>query len=414
MLLALHYLHCQGMVHRDVKLENFLYDCQGGSHLKMIDFGFSKFYDAKGRMKTSCGTLAYVAPEVLKKSYTSQCDLWSMGVIVFILLSGRMPFCGESEEQIQHIKKGRYSFKPEHWSSISKTGQDFTKALLELDPTKRSTSKAALEHPWLKQSFQAAAPWCDSSIICALRSWTLAPKLHRACMSMMAWSLTNKHHTEVRDHFLALDTNHNGTISLHELKEVLRRSDCDIQGEVHQVCELLSQTQDAEIRYSDFLAAMLCSHLELDEDVLKVTFKKFDRRGSGSIASQDLKSILGASFEGEAVETLIQDGDLNGDGKLDYQEFARYIRSSRATLIEKSQSTSNLNASEGVPLRPPVLLGRQGSRFSGNAVDKTSLPYTANIAQQKALPFVANTSAQTAEVIERPASKQPQACCSIQ
>merc|ERR1740138_1714208 len=116
----------------------------------MIDFGFSKFYDSnsKGRMKTSCGTLAYVAPEVLKRSYTSQCDLWSMGVIVFILLSGHMPFHGDSEEQLQDIKKGRYTFKYDRWSIVSKTAQDFTKALLEVDPAKRLTSKTALEHVW--------------------------------------------------------------------------------------------------------------------------------------------------------------------------------------------------------------------------------------------------------------------------
>merc|ERR1740138_1672011 len=102
----------------------------------MIDFGFSKFYDnnTRGRMRTSCGTLAYVAPEVLKKSYTSQCDLWSMGVIVFILLSGRMPFHGDSEEQITDIKKGKYTFKADYWSNVSQAAIGFIKAMLEVDP----------------------------------------------------------------------------------------------------------------------------------------------------------------------------------------------------------------------------------------------------------------------------------------
>jgi len=119
MLLALHYLHSHGIVHRDLKLENFLYDSTQGDHLKMIDFGFSKFSDSRGRMKTSCGTLAYVAPEVLKKNYNLQCDLWSMGVIVFCLLSGHMPFHGDSEEQMLDIKKAKYAFKPQHWHHVS-------------------------------------------------------------------------------------------------------------------------------------------------------------------------------------------------------------------------------------------------------------------------------------------------------
>merc|ERR1719498_1856489 len=120
-------------------------------------------------MKTSCGTLAYVAPEVPKKSYTSQCDLWSMGVIVFVLLSGRMPFHGESEEQMLDIKKAKYTFKPEHWSNVSQSGHEFTKALLELDPAKLLTSKQALEHPWLQQSFIRATPASDASVLSALR-----------------------------------------------------------------------------------------------------------------------------------------------------------------------------------------------------------------------------------------------------
>merc|ERR1719389_1534949 len=152
MLLALNYLHSHGMVHRDLKLENFLYDGQGSNHLKMIDFGFSKYTDSRARMKTSCGTLAYVAPEVLNRSYTSQCDLWSMGVIVFILLSGHMPFHGDSDAQIQDIKKGKYVFKQEYWGKISPLAKEFVKSLLEVDPNKCLTSGAALEHRWITQN----------------------------------------------------------------------------------------------------------------------------------------------------------------------------------------------------------------------------------------------------------------------
>merc|ERR1712139_469351 len=103
MLLAVHYIHCHGIAHRDLKLENFLYDRQGSSFVKLIDFGFSRYLQGEGvselrRMKTACGTLSYVAPEVLTDQYTNQCDLWSMGVIVFIMVSGTMPFQGKSGE----------------------------------------------------------------------------------------------------------------------------------------------------------------------------------------------------------------------------------------------------------------------------------------------------------------------------
>merc|ERR1719444_653260 len=92
MLLAVNYIHSHGVVHRDIKLENFLYETKEGDHLKLIDFGFSKIWSPNTKMRASCGTLAYVAPEVLSQNYTSKCDLWSLGFIAFILLFGYMPF----------------------------------------------------------------------------------------------------------------------------------------------------------------------------------------------------------------------------------------------------------------------------------------------------------------------------------
>jgi calcium-dependent protein kinase len=350
MLLALNYLHSNGMVHRDLKLENFLFDVKGGSHLKMIDFGFSKFLDPKARMKTSCGTLAYVAPEVLKRSYTSQCDLWSMGVIVFVLLSGHMPFHGESDEQIKEIKAGNFIMKPEHWINVSKTGREFTKALLHLDPNTRLTPSAALEHQWLKKSFQQSTPQFDPSVLVALRCWAIAPKLQRACMTMMAWSLTNVHHAKVREHFLALDKNHDGVISFEEVKKAfeITNSDNPAETKISEVIpemEQAIQSQICEIRYSDFLAAMVSSHLEVDDDVLTSTFRKFDLQARGFVSSGDLRDVLGGSFEGEDVEALLREADSKRDGKLDYEEFVDYIHASRATSISRHR---DIACSQGV------------------------------------------------------------------
>merc|ERR1719433_1595447 len=125
MLLALNYLHSAGIVHRDLKLENFLYDKKGGDHLKLIDFGFSKVWDPNVKMHLSCGTLSYVAPEVLEKNYGSQCDLWSLGVICYILLSGQMPFAGSESVQTQNIKEGKYQMRPDKWSKVPKEAVHF-------------------------------------------------------------------------------------------------------------------------------------------------------------------------------------------------------------------------------------------------------------------------------------------------
>mmetsp|Transcript_25558 Transcript_25558/g.40957 ORF Transcript_25558/g.40957 Transcript_25558/m.40957 type:complete len:550 (-) Transcript_25558:208-1857(-) len=340
MLLALHYLHDHGITHRDLKLENFLYDHENGNLLKMIDFGFSKYSSVNTRMKTSCGTLAYVAPEVLKKSYTSQCDLWSMGVIVFILISGHMPFHGDSDDQLRDIKRGRFEFKPEHWRNISSAGKQFVQSLLEMDPARRLTAKGALEHTWIVQNYTQSKAVVGLPVIDAIRSWSKAPKLQRACLSMMAWSLNNKQQALVRDYFLALDKDHDGAISRTELQAAMEgkldmpRMEADI---------VFSAFDGEEIKYSDFLAAMISTCIEIDDDLLHSAFAHFDADGSGYIDSSELRGILGGKFEGADVDALFDEADATKDGKIDYKEFSDYAQNYHpGTLLMKVVSSQRL------------------------------------------------------------------------
>jgi calcium-dependent protein kinase len=330
-LLALNYIHSHSIVHRDLKLENILYDTKGGNHLKLIDFGFSKFNDSSHRLHTSCGTLAYIAPEVLNRSYTSQCDLWSLGVICFILLSGHMPFYGSGTVIQDIITSGAYTMKPVHWKSVSEVAKDFTRSLLTLDPTARLTAKTALEHIWIARRVKESTPEMDSSIIDALLLWRTAPKFHRACMLMMAWLLTNEQQAQVRDYFLALDTNHDGVISFEELHNVMVNSFETAETEVHQVFELLDTTHHREIHYSEFLAAMMASRIELTDDLLQTTFHHFDTDNSGDISVEDFRTLLGNSFEGESVESLHQcflsEATIEASSsELKYADFASYAR----------------------------------------------------------------------------------------
>lgn len=330
MLLAVNYIHNRGIVHRDLKLENFLYEREDSDHLKLIDFGFSHIWEPNTKMALSCGTLAYVAPEVLKKSYTSQCDLWSFGVILFILLAGYMPFSGSEQNQRRAIEGGKYSWRHERWVNVSAEAIQLVKALLDTNPTLRPTAEQALQHRWLldnkDKGRDSAKGEVDQEAINALADFAKASKFRRACMSVMAWSLTNEERSKVREIFMSMDENKKGTITLKELKKVLTEdfkiADEDAQG----IFLALDTAQNEEIHYSEFLAAMVSTRIAMHDDLMKDTFSRFDVDNSGYITVENLREVLGESFNGAEVEKLLQEADLTKDGRISYAEFLEYLK----------------------------------------------------------------------------------------
>mmetsp|Transcript_72089 Transcript_72089/g.233192 ORF Transcript_72089/g.233192 Transcript_72089/m.233192 type:complete len:535 (-) Transcript_72089:23-1627(-) len=326
-LLALNYIHCHGIVHRDIKLENFLYDLQGIDHLKMIDFGFSKAWDSGSKMQRRLGTMPYTAPEVLARSYTSQCDLWSLGVIVFALLSGSMPFTGTTAAQMQRISEGKYVMVPEKWGSISVEAKHFVQSLLRVDPDKRLSAKGALEHAWVsKRHRQSGVVEVDHLVVDALRQFTQASRFRRCCLEIMAWSLSNEERAKVREYFIALDANKHGTILLWELQKLLQEKFCIPDDETRRIFDVLDFNRDSEVQYSDFLAAMLNTQIALHDALLHSTFKKFDTDHSGFITVEDVRAVIGDTFDGERVEKVIDEAVHVRDRRISYPEFVMYLR----------------------------------------------------------------------------------------
>jgi len=326
MLLALNYIHSHGIVHRDLKLENFLYDKKGSNHLKLIDFGFSKIWDPNMKMHMSCGTLSYVAPEVLQKSYTSQCDLWSLGIIAFILLVGYMPFSGSEEKQTRDILAGKYNVKKDRWASVSPEATDFVTKLLQVNAEVRLTAQKALEHQWIAERHRTGQAEVDDSVADALRQFGKASKFRRCCMEMMAWSLSNEERAEVRQYFISMDKTQQGTITLSELKAVMEEKFHVSDEEAVQIFSALDSNHDEEIHYSDFLAAMVSTRIKLHDSLLSTTFRKFDMDNTGYITADNLREILGDTFDGEEIEKLVAEADQLKDGRISYPEFVAYLR----------------------------------------------------------------------------------------
>lgn len=151
-LSAVAYLHAHDIVHRDLKPENVLYRTrEPHSGLVIADFGIAKHLEPDELLTTAAGSLGYAAPEILMgKGHGKPVDLWSMGIITFVLLCGYTPFRSDDQaELIRETTRGRIEFHERYWKNVTQEAKDFITSLVQVDPTKRPTAEQALQHPWL-------------------------------------------------------------------------------------------------------------------------------------------------------------------------------------------------------------------------------------------------------------------------
>lgn len=331
MLLALNYLHNQGIAHRDVKPDNFLYNGKNGGELKLIDFGFSKRSrpDNQDKMKETLGSMHYVAPEVLKCisnsncSYSTQCDMWSLGATAFTLLTGEMPFRGNDDELMAKITAGAYTFKTELWRGLSSKAMNFVIDLLETDPCKRMTAEKALQHPWITQNTNA--PKVNLDVVYSLQQFAHLSPFQQACSRMLAWSLSGAELAAVHDVFASLDTDQHGTISTRKLNRVIIER-LPESSDVQKTLDALDHNNIKCISYSDILAAMVGSQIHLNEELLASAFRRFDVDNTGYVTARNLQVVLGSQLDGQQAENFIEEVTQSKCGRMDSLAFAAYLR----------------------------------------------------------------------------------------
>jgi calcium/calmodulin-dependent protein kinase (CaM kinase) II/calcium/calmodulin-dependent protein kinase I len=146
------HCHSLNIAHRDLKPENLLLaDENNDSNIKIADFGFAKKVFTPNSLTTQCGTPGYVAPEILEGvPYDTKSDMWSLGVIIYILLGGYPPFIEQNQRELfRKIRKGQYEFHDEYWSAVSADAKDLISSLLTVDPNKRLSAEEAKKHKWM-------------------------------------------------------------------------------------------------------------------------------------------------------------------------------------------------------------------------------------------------------------------------
>jgi len=330
---AILYCHDQkGIVHRDLKPENFLFASkEENAAIKIIDFGLSRHDDMQaGIMNTKVGTPYYVAPEVLNREYTKSCDIWSIGVITYILLCGYPPFYGDTDNQIfDQVRSGRFDFPSPDWDGISDSAKNFIVSLVKRDPSKRLTAAEALQHKWIIEMTQEAGNRGGAnqrnSIVFSSRSIAFnkyrdMQKLKKAALTCLAQNATNDDIVELKQVFKEVDVNNDGNLSLQELDDCLKNADFlpNVMADLRQLRSELSLSGEDSLNYHDFIAVMMDKHKIMNEDNLRMVFEHFKKSDPECLVVSDVADLVGG--EKHAIE-IMKMVDVNSDGRIDFKEF---------------------------------------------------------------------------------------------
>ncbi|KAL3532193.1 hypothetical protein ACH5RR_005714 [Cinchona calisaya] len=317
--------HSLGVMHRDLKPENFLFvNEKEDSPIMTIDFGLSMFFKPGEKFTDVVGSPYYVAPEVLCKRYGPEADIWSAGVMIYILLCGVPPFWGESEQEIfKEVLHGDLDFSSDPWPKISEDAKDLVRKMLVRDPRKRPTAHEVLCHPWVQVDGVAPDKPLDSAVLSRLTHFSAMNKFKKMALRVIAENLSEEEIAGLKKMFKMIDTDNSGQITFEELKAGLKRFGANLnESEIYDLMQAADIDNSGTIDYGEFIAATLHLNQIVKEDHLYAAFSFFDKDGSGYITIDKLqKACEEFGIQECHLEEMIKEADQNNDGQIDYDEF---------------------------------------------------------------------------------------------
>ncbi|KAL4341683.1 hypothetical protein GQ457_08G011550 [Hibiscus cannabinus] len=317
--------HAMGVMHRDLKPENFLFvNQEENSPLKAIDFGLSIFFKPGDTLTDVVGSPYYVAPEVLRKHYGPEADVWSAGVITYILLSGVPPFWGETEQDIfNEVLNGELDFSSDPWPNISESAKELVTKMLERDTKKRITAHEVLRDPWVIVDGVAPDKPLDSVVLSRLKQFSAMDKLKKMALRVIAQRLSEEEIAGLKEIFKMIDEDGSGQITYDELKVGLKKFGANLaESEFRALMQAADINNSGTIDYEEFVAATLHINKIEREDNLLAAFSYFDKDGSGYITPDELqKACQEFGIKDICIDEIMKEVDADNDGRIDYNEF---------------------------------------------------------------------------------------------
>jgi len=264
---------------------------------------------------------------VLTSEYNEKCDIWSIGVILYILLSGRPPFDGKDDREIvRKVRIGHYDLNTPEFKYVSKDAIDLLKKMMTYDPERRISAEEALRHVWItKKAHEEIDNEATMNALTNLKNFNIEKKLQQATITYLVSQLAQKEDLiELQKAFKALDKNSDGKLSRDELVDGYRQIFGDMaEEEVDKILARVDANGSGEIDYSEWIVATINKEKLLSIDKLKAAFSLFDKDGSGSISSEEVKEILcsGQKIDDKVWEEVIKEVDGDGNGEIDFEEF---------------------------------------------------------------------------------------------
>ena len=329
LMMAVQYCHNNGICHRDLKPENLLYLNEGDEKdnpIKVIDFGLSQIFINR-RLSTKVGTAYYVSPEILQGDYTEKCDIWSAGVILYILLSGDPPFNGPDDSSIySKIASLKYSFPPKKWNNISIEAKDLISHMI-CPENERYNAKQVLDHPWLKNASNKPLTEFNFDPLFLFR-YMNSSILKKMSLMFIASRLGDNEIKDLKEIFSAFDTDKDGQISLQELEKGLLELNSihSCEQDIEDLFNSIDVDKNFRIDYTEFLAATISEKTYLQKDRLFEAFCMLDKDNDGRITKEEIMEVLRLEKDKEKdIENYIKQVDINGDGIIDYIEFLQLM-----------------------------------------------------------------------------------------
>jgi calcium-dependent protein kinase len=348
-LSAVSYLHSKHIIHGDLKLENILIDSSAYRainrdakinsnkenyeeyfDIKVIDFGCSKIFTKDEKYNDIIGTTYYMAPEVSINEYDEKSDLWSCGVIMYILLSGKAPFEGADDEELtKNLQKGEFHFKYDAFKNVSSHAKELIQKLLRVDTKTRISARQAQRHAWFKNEIEELNLIelnYSKAALNNLKNFNAEQKFQQAVITYITHNLVKKIEIQnLRKIFKVLDKDDDGRISKQELKNAFREILGEILAdiELENIFKTIDHDHNGYIEYEEFLRATIDKNLLLSESNMRLAFNLFDIDKNGFISIDEIKDIIGGgkSIPDNVMVELLAEIDKKSDEEINFDEF---------------------------------------------------------------------------------------------